>query len=302
MISIPARYGAIIQKMMLHSQKQDVITEENVWQEANTVNRDLFYHIVEDLMLPGSSVQGMENLLELYRQAQAGKSCLIMAEHYSNFDLPCMTNLIGKAHPDGGKIVDSLVAIAGLKLNEESPVVLAFTEAFSRIVVYPSRSMDALPDGPQKEEELKIARRINHSSMRALSQAKMAGRIILVFPAGTRYRPGKPETMKGLREMHTYIKTFDTMVMMSINGNTLHVTSEGDMIDDQAHRDVILYGVGPVIDCGEFRKKAVEICPAGVDPKQFTVDQVMAGLKKLHQQYEPLRQELLAKAEPYDRG
>ena len=60
---------------------------------------------------------------------------MIMAEHYSNFDLPCMTNLIGKAHPEGKKIVDALVAIAGFKLNEESPVVLAFTEAFSRIVV-----------------------------------------------------------------------------------------------------------------------------------------------------------------------
>jgi len=193
------------------------------------------------------------------------------------------------------------VAIAGFKLNEESPVVLAFTEAFSRIVVYPSRSIDSLPEGPEKEEELKIARKINHASMRALSQAKTTGKIILVFPAGTRYRPGKPETKKGLREMHTYIKTFDNMVLMSINGNTLHVTNGGDMIDDQAHRDVILYGVGPLLSCSEFRRKAQDACPEGEDPKQFTVDRVMAGLDELHEKYEPLRRELLAKAEPFER-
>jgi len=301
MISIPGRYGAIIQKMLLHSQKQDVITEENVWQEANTVNRNLFYQIVEDLMLPGSSVQGIENLLELYRRAQAGESCLILSEHYSNFDLPCMTNLIGKAHPEGSKIVDALVAIAGFKLNEESPVVLAFTEAFSRIVIYPSRSIESLPDGPEKDAELMVARKINHASMRALSRAKASGKIVLVFPAGTRYRPGKPETKRGVREMHTYIKTFDTMVLMSINGNTLHVTSAGDMIDDQAHRDVILYGVGPILDCAEFRKQALAACPEDQDPKQFTVDQVMKGLEEQHERYEPLRQELLAKAEPFQK-
>ncbi len=298
MISIPGQYGSIIQKMLQSSQKQSVVTEDNVWQEANIVNRNLFYGIVEDLMLPGSGVLGIEHLVELYQRAQAGQSCLVMCEHYSNFDLPCMTNLIGKAHPDGQKIVESLVAIAGFKLNEESPVVLAFTESFSRIVIYPSRSIEALPDSPEKDEELKLARRINHASMRALSQAKTSGKIIIVFPAGTRYRPGRPETKRGVREMHTYIKTFDSMVLMSINGNTLHVTSDGDMIDDQAHRDVILYGVGPVINCTEFRRKAEEKCPEGSDPKQFTVDQVMAGPDELHEHNEPLRQTLLAKIQP----
>lgn len=299
MISIPGKYGAIIQKMMANSQKQHVITEENVWQDGNAVNRKLFYGIVEDLMLPGSSVQGIENLLDLYRRAKAGQSVLLLCEHYSNFDLPCMTNLIEKAHPEGSRIVDDLIAIAGFKLNEESPVVLCFTEAFNRIIIYPSRSIEALPDSPEKEAELKRAQRINLASMKALSRAKSEGKIVLVFPAGTRYRPGRPETKRGVKEVASYIKTFDAMALMSINGNTLHVTSGGEMIDDQAHRDVILYGVGPVLDCGEFRKKAQDACPEGEDPKQFTVDQVMKGLDELHETHEPLRQRLLAAAGDY---
>lgn len=302
MISIPGRYGAIIQKMMANSQKQHVITDENVWQEGNTGNRHLFYGIVEDLMLPGSSVQGIENLVDLYHKAQAGESCIILCEHYSNFDLPCMTNLIEKAHPEGQKIVGDLFAIAGFKLNEESPVVLCFTESFNRIVIYPSRSIEALPDGPAKEEEMKLARKINLASMKALSRAKETGKIVLLFPAGTRYRPGRPETKKGVKEVDSYLKGFDHMVLMSINGNTLHVTSEGTMVDDQAHRDVILYGVGPVLSCAEFRKAAQADCPEGEDSKQFTVDRVMAELDRQHEKYEPLRQELLKKAEPFDRG
>ena len=301
MISIPGRYGSIIQKMMANSQKQHVITEENVWQEGNTVNRHLFYGIVEDLMLPGSSVQGLENLAELWRRAQAGEACMILCEHYSNFDLPCMINLIEKANIEGKAIADSIVAIAGFKLNEESPVVLAFTEAFNRIVIYPSRSIEALPDGPEKEAELKIAQKINLAAMKALSKAKTTGKIVLVFPSGTRYRPGKPETKRGVKEIDSYMKSFDHVAFMSINGNTLHVTSTGDMIDDQAHRDVILYGVSPVVSCKDFRSQAQKDCPEGEDSKQFTVDRVMAKLEEQHNHYEVLHQELLQKAEPFER-
>ena len=301
MISIPGKYGSIIQKMMAKSQRQHVITEENVWQDGNAGNRRLFYGIVEDLMLPGSSVQGIENLVDLFHRAQAGQSCLVLCEHYSNFDLPCMTNLIEKAHPEGAQIVDALFAIAGFKLNEESPVVLCFTEAFNRIVIYPSRSIEALPDGPEKEEELKLARKINLASMKALSRSKSEGKIVLLFPSGTRYRPGRPETKKAVKEVDSYLKTFDNIVFMSINGNTLHVTSDGSMVDDQAHRDIVLYGVGPVTDCKEFRQASQAVCPEGEDSKQFTVDRVMASLDELHAKYEPLREKLLAAAEPYDR-
>jgi glycerol-3-phosphate O-acyltransferase len=272
-----------------------VIDETNVWQDGNPVNRHLFYQIVDDLMLPGSKVVGMEHLVELYRQAQAGKACLLLCEHYSNFDLPCLFTLIERGHAEGTQIAEALVAIAGFKLNESSPMVLAFAEAFTRIIIYPSRSIEALPDGEEKELELKRAAKINHASMKALSRAKTSGKIVLVFPSGTRYRPGKPETKKGVREIDSYIKGFDCMVMMSINGNTLTINDGGaQMTDDTAVKDVILYGASPVTDCSAFRKAAQEACPEGQDVKQYTVDQVMVELDKLHEANEPLRLSLLA--------
>lgn len=302
MISIPARYGSIIQKMMANSNNQHVITEENVWQDGNEVNRELFYEIVDDLMLPGSELVGAENLRELYRRAQAGQSCILLCEHYSNFDLPCLTRLIERAFPEGKTLVKDLVAIAGFKLNEESPVVLAFTEAFSRIVIYPSRSIEALPDSPEKDAELKRAQKINLASMKALSKAKSSGKIVLLFPAGTRYRPGRPETKRGVKEVDSYLKTFDCCLFMSINGNTLQVTSQGEMIDDNAQRDVILYSAGPVHETAAFRKAAQDACPADQDPKQFTVDQVMATLDSLHAIGEKLHAERLAKIAPEQKG
>ncbi len=296
MISITDAYGKIIHQMVLNSQKQHTIDETNVWQPSNTVNRHLFYQIVEDLMLPGSQVTGMDHLVELYRLAQSGKACMVLCEHYSNFDLPEIFGLIERSHAEGPQIAESLVAIAGFKLNEASPVVLAFAEAFSRIIIYPSRSIESLPDSDEKEQELKRAQKINMAAMKAMSQAKHSGKIVLVFPAGTRYRPGKPETKKGVREIDSYIKGFDHMCLMSLNGNTLHISADGEMLDDQAHKDVVLVGASPVLDCSEFRKSAQTACPEGEDSRQFTVDRVMSGLDDLHHQNEPLRQKLLARS------
>ena len=296
MISLPKTYGHIIEQMMHNSQKQHVIDETNVWQEGNSVNRHLFYKIVEGLMLPGSQVTGIEHLVELYHRAQKGEACLLLSEHYSNFDLPVIFGLIEAAHKEGPQIAEALVAIAGFKLNESSPVVLAFAEAFSRIIIYPSRSIEALPEGAEKEAELKRAQKINLASMKALSKAKTSGKIVLVFPSGTRYRPGKPETKKGVKEIDSYMKSFDCMVMLSLNGNTLRVTEAADMTEDEAQQDVMVVGASPVMDCASFRKAAQEACPEGLDSKQFTVDRVMEELERLHEANEPLRLKHLPKS------
>ena len=57
--------------------------------------------------------------------------------------------------------------------------------------------------------------------MRALDRVRKEGQAVLVFPSGTRYRPGKPETKKGVREIDSYIRLSDVMMLVSINGNCL---------------------------------------------------------------------------------
>ena len=121
--------------------------------------------------------------------------------------------------------------------------------------------------------------------MRALEKAKEEGRVILVYPAGTRYRPGKPETKKGVKEIDSYIKMSDIMLLVSSNGNCLRISDSGDMTEDTVWKDRLIFDASPVINCEEYREKvkAEHKDLTGIDKKQAVVDQVMADLEKMHE-------------------
>ena len=138
--------------------------------------------------------------------------------------------------------------------------------------------------------------------MRAMDQAKKQGKVILVFPSGTRYRPGVEETKRGLREIDSYLRLFDIMILVSINGNCLKLNpnSPNDMLSDLVDPDVVLMTASPVIECKPFRKEIIASLgenpeDRGIDPKQKTVDAVMEILDKQHTEMEPVQQELYKK-------
>jgi len=264
-----------------------VITEQNVRQEANKEILPFFDSMLEDLLQPGSGILGLEHLIELFDKAKAGSSCLLLLEHYSNFDLPAFSYLVRKASPRGQEIADAVVAIAGMKLNEENPLVSALTSAFSRIVIYPSRSQSNV-DPEAARQELIRSNAINRAAMKALNDVKKEGKLVLVFPAGTRFRPWAPETRKGVREIDSYIKAFDYMCLVSINGEVLKI-QKGDMTEDLLEKDVILMEAGPVIPCDEFRDANKNAVPEDADKKQAVVDAVMSRLEVMHLKNEKLR-------------
>lgn len=287
---ITHRFLPIIKEMMALSKEAAVITGDNVYQEANLTIRPYFFKIISELMLPGSRILNSEKLVELKRLADEGHACMILMEHYSNFDLPNLVYLLEAMGPEGKKVADAVVAIAGFKLNTESHLVRAFTEAFSRIVIYPSRSLAGITDPEELEREQALSRAINMASMRALSQAKSEGKIVLVFPSGTRYRIGVPETKKGVKEVDSYIKSFDYFVPVSINGNLLHINPKKGMDEDLVNQDVVMFNAGEVTSCKTFRESAMAGAAAGEDPKQAVVDRVMALLDDLHASAETVRQ------------
>jgi len=287
---ITQRYIGIIQQMVPLSKESPEVTANNVYQEANKTLRPFIYQIIQDLLLPGSDVWGWENLTELKKLAEEGKSCLILMEHYSNFDLPNLFYLLEKKGELGQNISDSIIAIAGLKLNTENHLVRAFTEAFSRIVIYPSRSLASITDQKRREQEEAISRAINLASMRALTKVKSEGKIVLIFPAGTRYRIGVPETKKGVKEVDSYLKSFDYFVPISINGNILHINPIKGMDEDLVQEDVVIFKVGPVTSCSVFRDEIVKSVSDEQDPKQAVVDRVMEVLEQIHLEVEQKRQ------------
>jgi glycerol-3-phosphate O-acyltransferase len=291
METLTTAFKDIIKEAAARSKAVTRVTEENVFQEGNKEIRPLLDKIVESLLLPGSCISGMENLRELFKLCREGHSCLLLLEHYSNLDLSLFDYLVKK---EGcAELADSVIAIAGMKLTEENPLVAAFASAYSRIVIYPSRSLESLDPEKDKDEIIRSAS-INRAATRTLIRTRKSGRIVLVFPSGTRYRPWDPATKRGVREIDSYLRIFDYLCPVVINGEVLHVR-QGDMLDDSVSKDLVRLTAGQVIVSSAFRneiRKKAEA--AGIeDKKQAVVDAVMNILEEMHQAAELERQKLL---------
>jgi glycerol-3-phosphate O-acyltransferase len=289
-----SKYAGIIEKMIANSTGAPVVTEKNVYQVSKPANKPLVREIVQDLLLPGSRIIGRENLLELHRLAQRKKPCLILMEHYSNFDIPCIYELLERCGDEYRDVADSIVSVAGVKLNEESKLVLAFTEVFTRVVLYPGRGIDAIANEKERHEAEKRRARINIAAMKRLMALRKDGKIILLFPSGTRYRPWDPSTAHGLKEVDTYLKFYSRMVFIAVNGNTLVPNPSGAMDEDFPTEDVMIYTVSQVRKCSEFRRRALKSREHDADPKQHVADSVMAALASLHARTEKARLRLFA--------
>jgi len=215
----------------------------------------------------------------------------LLVEHYSNLDLSIVSYMARKAGGRGKEISDALIAIAGMKLNEDSPVVAAFTGAYSKIVICPSRSLKELD--PEKDKEIILrGNAINRAAMKAVIRHKYKSTLLLVFPSGTRYRPGEPATKKGVRDVDSYVRSFDYLCFVALNGKVLHV-QKTDMMNDAVSNDIVRVTVGPVISCDEFREKVTGKLPEEADKKQAVADQIMIELEKIHEAAEEERQKLL---------
>jgi glycerol-3-phosphate O-acyltransferase len=276
--------------MVKNSSQSATVTGANTFQPGNLTNRPYIEKMLADQMLPQSRIEGLENLLDLHRRCEQGASCLILMEHYSNFDLPAFVYLLERSGAEGRAAADSIIAIAGLKLNAESDMVLSFTEAYSRIVIYPSRYFDSITDPEVLKAERAKSNAINRAALHEMVRCKHEGHIILVFPAGTRYRPDKPDTKRGLKEIDSYVKAFDYMVFIGSGGNLLRINPNGDMSEDILAEDTVIFKIGPVVGCQEFRSHAREAAAEGSDAKRFTVDRVMEELEKLHKEIEAIRE------------
>ena len=231
--SLAIRYKHLFPELKRLSRAENVITEHNVLQPANMGIRTFMDAMCEENMFPNSEFRNMQHAEAFLEGIKAGKRGIILMEHYSNFDLPGIMYLLSREGGIGKELADRIIAIAGMKLNEENPFVSAFAEAYSRIIIYPSRSLASITDPDKYKTEEQRSRVINMASMRALDRVRKDGNAVLVFPSGTRYRPGKPETKKGVREIDSYIRLSDIMMLVSINGNCLRFSEDpADMLGD----------------------------------------------------------------------
>ncbi len=283
--SLAERYKHLFPELKRLTRAQNVITEDNVFQEANLGIRKILDTMCADNLEENSEFRNTEAAGQFMKLIREGKRGIILMEHYSNFDLPGLMYLLERSGPEGKDLAKHIVAIAGMKLNEDNPIVSAFAEAYTRIIIYPSRSLAGISDPETLKREEQRSRVINLASMRALDKVRKQGNAVLVFPSGTRYRPGKPETKRGVREIDSYIRLSDIMLLISINGNCLRFSDDPhDMLGDVLYRDRIIMTASPVIDCQSFREEAKTWAnDEAADKKQVVVDYVMHRLEAMHE-------------------
>ena len=293
--TLKEKFGDLFAEMVAHSKAAAKIDETKVYEEANPEMRKYMFKLLDDTFSADSGLGNLENFKDFYEKVvKQGKSGLILMEHYTNLDLPAIIYLLQKVgEPWADDFASRIVAVAGMKLNEASAGVRAFTEGFTRVVIYPTRSLNAVEAKGISQEDLKAeeqkARKINFAAMRAMDACKKRGQMILVFPSGTRYRPGKPETKRGLREIDSYLRLFDYMLLVGINGNCLRINPDNpdDMLEDILEPGKVTLTAYPVLNCKKFREDVLASLPADEpDPKQKTVDQVMQILDEIHNQVE----------------
>ena len=296
-VSIREKYADMFKSLANASVAAAKIDETNVYQKENPQTRKFMDALVAENMAEGSRLEGKENFRAFLDAVKGGKHGLILMEHYSNTDLPALCYLLEHDLGEEGKDLSKrIVAIAGMKLNEANPLVQAFAESFTRVVIYPTRSLDKAEANAQTEEERieeeKRARTINLAAMRAMDKCKRDGEVILVFPSGTRYRPGHPETKRGLREIDSYLRMFDIMILVTISRSALSINMHNphDMLADLIAPDVQIFTASPVIDCKQFRKDYLATLPESEpDPKQKVIDHIMEIFDEQHDKIEKLR-------------
>lgn len=291
-LTLAEYYKDLFPKLLEYSSVDRVITEHNVFQTPNYKIRELVNGMCREVLLPGSGIKNFANAEAFLQQLKEGKKGLILMEHYSNFDLPILIYMLSSTCGETGReLSERIVAIAGMKLNEDNPYIAAFAEAYARIVIYPSRSLAAVADPEEHKKEEQRSRLINIASMRAFERVRQEGNAVLVFPSGTRYRPGHPETKRGVREIDSYIKLSDVVMPVSINGNCLRIPeSKHEMTEDVVFHDRLIMTAGNICSAAALREEArqwaAQAEPDQTDRKQITVDYVMHILENMHTENE----------------
>ena len=265
------------------------VTPERAHQPAVTTARDALETFAMRLFLAGSGVEGLEHLDHCLGEMARGRRIVFLAEHRGNLDVPSFNALVRAADPAYTPLLDKLIYIAGRKLNESSDFINMFAEKYSRLVIVPRREFPDVPEHPgearraEAEAFEKEARRINWAAFRAMERLKREGHIFVLFPTGGRIKPH--EHNQPVRETTSYVRTFDTAYLISMEGNALPPLER--MEDERPIQAKVLYRVSPPLDTATFlaaQKDAFEAeGEPGGDFDQYVADTIMTLLARLRE-------------------
>lgn len=233
-----------------------------------------FDRVCRRLLLPGSQIEGLENLVQLAAAARQGHSCLICFNHRSTLDVPTLAVLL----EDAGRrdLFDQIVWIAGRKLSEDSGLTKVFIQAVNRVMVTPPSWLDTHYDS----EERHRAREVNLAAHRAMHDLRHQGWIFGLFPAGTRIRPDDEATQQALPETDSYLRHFQKLLLCRIDGCTLPVSRSQDLTHEVPCLDRVTFQFGPVLDTQAWRNQIWSQSP-GMERREATAAAIMEQIEQI---------------------
>ncbi|WGK69623.1 hypothetical protein P0082_01820 [Candidatus Haliotispira prima] len=280
------------------------IDATNVYSPGVPFYRNSICDIAGRLMLPGSGLRNTEQFIELWQRCQKGESCLIMMEHYSNFDFPALLRFFEHTPGLGIDAANALLPIQAYKLTSGNQATPVLSCAYSTITIYPSRHIDQIKDEDEKQRVREISTPMNHAAIGEMTKRKYQGRIILVFPTGTRYRPWNPDSKRAVREAESYLKVFRNVLFVGLNGFCLIPSPDENMENDLVEENVVLMTAGNIVRGRQFRDNLIQQHQLEADLKTTDKKQIkdtvcaaiMEELAKLHNEAEPVHKKLQEEA------
>ena len=159
----------------------DALDEVGVYTQRIPSIRDFMVDFLEPLM-KNFTVEGVENLDELI--PLLGKYPItLISNHVSHLDAPAIYNLLYREGGNPKKLAESLVFIAG-RLAFEPDFTRLGLYMFDTLLVCSKRDMSENPG------QANLMTKINMRAFRQAQQLQKKGKVIAIFPEGTRSRSG----------------------------------------------------------------------------------------------------------------
>jgi len=250
-------------KVMECFRVEDALAEVGVYTQQNPSIRDFMVEFLEPLM-SNFTVSGTENIRPVL--PLLGKvPVVLVSNHISHLDAPAIYNLLYREKGDARKLAENLVFIAGR---------LAFEPDFTRLGLYMFDSLLVCSkrDMSENPAQANLMTKINQRAYRQARQLQKEGKIIAIFPEGTRSRTGK---LTGFVDTVYHYVADRIVIPVSLSG-TDDILPPSSFLFNAAKGKLM---IGKPVVVGEVTKDTAIIetmdqlkIPSGVNKKQYVTD------------------------------
>ncbi|MCB1176626.1 MAG: 1-acyl-sn-glycerol-3-phosphate acyltransferase [Leptospiraceae bacterium] len=227
--------------------------------------REFMIHFLNPIM-KNFKIEGLENL-ELVQNLMGKYPITLISNHLSHLDAPGIFHLLYTSGEIGRKIAENIVFIAGR---------LAFEPDFTRLGLYMFGTLlvcskKDMSDNPSLSD---IMTKINMRAFRQSQKLQNEGKIISIFPEGTRSRDGR--LMPFVDTVYHYVAN-KVVLPISLEGTDKILPTTGFLFNPAVGKLII----GKPVIVGDVKQKTEDATfeslekieyPKFGDKKQFLID------------------------------